>query len=629
MKLKYIISAVYLIVVLLMLFSVWQNKNILLQGRDSPLYRNLRDSPAYVKHGFSPDELDIDETYIRFPAQSRAIIDSTLDLPARRFFSPWGREAQEFTIIILVDIDSETYSLLTENQHPVPGMYFAGIGQNWEIYFNEKLIMSQMHLDKNGRITSDRTWRDVYFPLDRSLFVSGTNILAFRIVGDPTYMGTGLFYTSAPIYMDDYSFIEIRNRYSFIIFFSGILCFVGLYYILLFFTIRRKEEIYNLFFGIFSFMFGVYSVTRCGWINIFIPNTDIAVRFEYLSISMALLTFGMFVETIGRGKISKITYGYMIFCIFIIITQNIFMNQYTEDSAFLWNIVTLIYYCYTFAYNIIYFYFRNQYMRKKQRIAQESYIGNVLIGLVLMFVCGILDLIDMLTIVTGIHLFQYSIFAAHLGMTITLVDRYTVMYKRLETQIEVLLAQIKPHFLYNTMAVIKSLCETDPQAAKETIIELTDYLRSNLDSLSEKRLIPFEKELRHTEAYLKIEKKRFDDMLNIVYDIQIKNFFLPALTLQPLVENAVKHGILAKEDGGTVTIRTEEKDNEYIISVIDDGAGFSNDSGELEENIIRRSHVGIENVKKRLFTMCKGKLQIINTSDFGTTVIISIQKKYV
>lgn len=136
-------------------------------------------------------------------------------------------------------------------------------------------------------------------------------------------------------------------------------------------------------------------------------------------------------------------------------------------------------------------------------------------------------------------------------------------------------------------------------------------------------LIPFREELRHVQAYLKLEKMRFDDDLNIIYQIDTTDFFLPSLSIQPLVENAVKHGICQKEEGGTVVLSTKA-DGDYIeIKVSDDGAGFDPD----EEKNDGKPHVGIKNVKQRLHNMCNGTLTITSKPGKGTTIIIRLPKE--
>ncbi len=192
----------------------------------------------------------------------------------------------------------------------------------------------------------------------------------------------------------------------------------------------------------------------------------------------------------------------------------------------------------------------------------------------------------------------------------------------IQNRISIMLSQIQPHFLYNSLTAISRLCDKDPKKAKQATIEFSTYLRGNLNSLKEKGVIPFEKELEHIKTYLSLEKMRFEDELNIVYDIKIMDFFVPSLTIQPVVENAVKHGVGKKEDGGTVKITTKEEDNEYIIVVEDDGIGF--DVNEKKND--GKTHVGIENVRSRLKAQCNGSLDIKSKEGIGTIATISIPK---
>ena len=122
---------------------------------------------------------------------------------------------------------------------------------------------------------------------------------------------------------------------------------------------------------------------------------------------------------------------------------------------------------------------------------------------------------------------------------------------------------------------------------------------------------------------MKLEKLRFQGELEVVYDITTKDFMLPALSVQPLVENAVKHGVGQKIGGGTVTIHTHETENEYIVRIIDDGVGFA----EVEYADNEGTHVGIENTKKRLDMMLNAKLEIESKKGEGTTASILIPKR--
>ena len=189
-----------------------------------------------------------------------------------------------------------------------------------------------------------------------------------------------------------------------------------------------------------------------------------------------------------------------------------------------------------------------------------------------------------------------------------------------ESRISVMLSQIQPHFLYNSLNASRGLCRKDPEQAREAIGSFAEYLRGNMDSLNKREPIPFIRELSHIENYLKLEKFRFGDELKVNYDIKEKNFFIPALSVQPLVENAVKHGICEKENGGTLTLKTY-RDGEYIvIEVSDDGIGF--DAEKLISEDKERSHIGIQNTRERLKQMIGASLTIESLPGKGTVAKI-------
>lgn len=125
-----------------------------------------------------------------------------------------------------------------------------------------------------------------------------------------------------------------------------------------------------------------------------------------------------------------------------------------------------------------------------------------------------------------------------------------------EQRMSLMLSQIQPHFLYNTLNTITALCRVNPKLAEETTVKFSKFLRENMYSIENFDTHPFERELEHIKIYLDIEKIRFGDRLKIVYDIETVDFRLPVLTLQPIVENAVKHGICKNVEGGTITITT-------------------------------------------------------------------------
>lgn len=189
-----------------------------------------------------------------------------------------------------------------------------------------------------------------------------------------------------------------------------------------------------------------------------------------------------------------------------------------------------------------------------------------------------------------------------------------------EEKIKVMLSQIKPHFLFNTLNIIRALIRKDQDTAVEAIDHFADYLRENMTSLEQVRCVSFTEELHHIENYLYIEKLRFADHLNVEYDISAMDFLIPPLSLQILVENAVKHGISPKEESGTIRVRTSEDSDFFMVVCEDDGVGFDT------EKKISSSHVGLRNTKMRLSSMCNGELIINSVPGKGTKAVMMIPK---
>ena len=190
-----------------------------------------------------------------------------------------------------------------------------------------------------------------------------------------------------------------------------------------------------------------------------------------------------------------------------------------------------------------------------------------------------------------------------------------------DAQVKIMLSQIQPHFIYNSLSAISTLITINPSKAQEALDDFTEYLRSNLSSLTEVKLVPFEYELKHIKTYISLEKLRFEDRINVIYDLKTTDFLVPVLSVQPIVENAIKHGILKKVEGGTLKIKTSETEEEYIIEIDDDGVGFNMDDVTKEEN-----HYGINNIKYRIKSMSNGDISINSEINKGTNVVIRLKK---
>ncbi len=190
-----------------------------------------------------------------------------------------------------------------------------------------------------------------------------------------------------------------------------------------------------------------------------------------------------------------------------------------------------------------------------------------------------------------------------------------------ESRMSTMMSQIRPHFIYNTLGSIEQLCSIDPPKAGELVHNFAKYLRGNFGELDNPKPILMSQEMEHVHHYIHIENVRFPDM-TFSFEMNSNDFPIPALTIQPLVENAIKHGLMKLPKGGTIRVVSFETDTHYCVSVVDDGVGF--DTGKLLDD---RNHVGIRNIRERLHAMVDGTLEIESRVGAGTKVLIKIPKE--
>lgn len=181
----------------------------------------------------------------------------------------------------------------------------------------------------------------------------------------------------------------------------------------------------------------------------------------------------------------------------------------------------------------------------------------------------------------------------------------------------VMVLQMRPHFIFNTMMSIYSLCNQDPGKARQVILDFTTYLRKNFTGIASERMILFAEELEHTRAYLAVEQAQFEENLFVDYDTPFTLFRVPPLTLQPIVENAVKHGLDPCSSPLHILIQTRDTDSGAELIIKDDGPGF-----EASDN--SEPHIALMNIHQRLELMCSGKMEITSSKKAGTIVKITI-----
>ena len=184
-------------------------------------------------------------------------------------------------------------------------------------------------------------------------------------------------------------------------------------------------------------------------------------------------------------------------------------------------------------------------------------------------------------------------------------------------RLSVMVLQMRPHFIYNTLMSIHSLCSLDPQKAQQVTMDFTNYLRKNFTAVASDSTIPFSTEMEHSRAYLAVEQAQYDDMLVVNWDAPFTRFRLPPLTLQPIVENAVKHGMDLDSEPLRISIRTRQTKTGAEITIADNGHGF-------DPNNESKPHTTLTNIRQRLEMMCGGSMTILSGSGGDTAVKIMI-----
>ena len=220
-------------------------------------------------------------------------------------------------------------------------------------------------------------------------------------------------------------------------------------------------------------------------------------------------------------------------------------------------------------------------------------------------------------------IFGMALFA--LIMFILIISDHIEQYTRYQREIahqraSVMVLQMRPHFIYNTMATIYHLCKLDADKAQQVTLDFTNYLRQNFSAIASEHTVPFTDELRHTQAYLAVEQAMHEDSLFVEFDTPHTFFRVPPLTLQPLVENAVKHGMNPDGKPLHIFVKTAQTASGSEIIVENDGADFV----PADDN---EPHIALNNIRQRIEMMCKGTLTITPRSGGGTVVTVFIPKK--
>ena len=256
-------------------------------------------------------------------------------------------------------------------------------------------------------------------------------------------------------------------------------------------------------------------------------------------------------------------------------------------------------------------------VRRRARMSHKAFLSFVISQVPMTVALLVMLFVD------ALPLFDISYVLSALAMYSFILSDQIEQDLRLQREIaheraSVLVLQMRPHFIYNTLMSIYSLCRLDPAKARQVTLDFTNYLRRNFNAVASDSPILFSTELEHTRAYLAVEQAQYNDMLIVSYDTPFTGFRLPPLTLQPIVENAVKHGMDLDAASLHISIRTRRTASGAEVTVSDSGCGFDTSDEESSPQST------LTNIRQRLEMMCGGSLTISPGEDGGTEVKLSI-----
>lgn len=484
--------------------------------------------------------------------------------------------------------------------------------QNIKVFVGEKEIYSYGYGDKTIFKTAESAWHLV----ELSEEYSGKEIKILTVTAYGHFSGT---FNSVMMgsKAENVFFVLKSNAFPFllsvlfiivaiVLLIVGALCYKS--------KLRLKEALY---LGVLSLTIGLWSISESKMLQLFITNTYLYTMICHFGLMLGMLSYCMFILTTSNKNFCKVRYWGVLTAAAALNVLVQTVLQVTglvdfEQMLFITQILLVITAASSATAQLYLF------IKKRTKETFLIFLSILIFG----FMVGL----DVLFFYNGI--FAYNMHFTRLGLLVFIlllayisINNYIQEYieaVELKDQLNIantsiLLSQIKPHFLYNALNSIKGLCILEPEKAADAIQDFSTYLRANMGSIEAKKPIPFNQELKQIESYLSIEKLRFGKKLNIVYDIACKDFLVPALSVEPFVENAIVHGVLKNINGGTVKIKTYETKDNFVAEIEDDGVGF-------DVKIIEGSErVGIRNTILRLKVISKAGVKIVSRT--GQTIV--------
>lgn len=430
-------------------------------------------------------------------------------------------------------------------------------------------------------------------------------------------------YINEPMY-GSYSGIRMwmYNNYGTQCIISLAIIFYGLTVLGLSFFITKtyKKSVRHL--SAFSLTSGIWAIGESKLVEFFLWDPYVWRIIVFLALMLIPLTYSLFARELLDVKSKRHT---------ILLTGALILNVIVQITLYILGVLDFaemlpLTHISIVACVVIYVYdlFTNQQRFLKLKSHRFLYLFGSLAALL----CVAIEFYSFYTttlnmtgvyIRVGILLYLLLLLFTISNLLMNMIDETVKLNKEITNyRVAIAMSQIKPHFVFNVLTSIRTLIKTKPEVAYDVIGNLSKYIRVNMASMSNEQLIPFEKELQHIRIYVNIEKVRFGDRIKFICMADDTDFDVPALCIQPLVENAIKHGVCKKIGGGVVMLRSFKVGKTHIIEVVDDGVGF------VESEIDGKKNIGISNIRFRLTTLVNAKLVIKSQPGVGTKVRVEV-----